>query len=175
MLIELKLNELKLIEFKLNEFSTWFLAVLAALLDGLEIIFVAFASAVNEFLAGSGRNVVKVTGKKGPAVARLGLLAAAIGAFEPLALAVDEGHLSVIARIGHADGVRWNGQRAWRHSSRQTVGWTLGSGQMRPRARCSRTVSLGEQRTDPRVKESSMGWPVVSTHQLNSPWLCSRA
>ncbi len=106
MLIELKLNELKLIELKLNEFSTWFLAVFAALLDGLEIIFVAFASAVNEFLAGSGRNVVKVAGEKGPAVARLSRLAAAIGALEPLALAVDEGHLAVVARIGHTDGVR---------------------------------------------------------------------
>lgn len=80
--------------------------MLAALLDGFEIIFVAFASAGNEFLAGSGRNVVKVTGEKGPAVARLGRLAAAIGALEPLALAVDEGHLAVVARIGHADGVR---------------------------------------------------------------------
>lgn len=80
--------------------------MLAALLDGFEIIFVASASAGNEFLAGSGRNVVKVTGEKGPAVARLGRLAAAIGALEPLALAVDEGHLAVVARIGHADGVR---------------------------------------------------------------------
>ena len=80
--------------------------MLAALLDGFEIIFVAFASAGNEFLAGSGRNVVKVAGEKGPTVARLGRLAAAIGALKPLALFVDEGHLAVVARIGHADGVR---------------------------------------------------------------------
>ena len=77
-----------------------------AFLDGFEIVFVAFASAVDEFLACLGRRVVKVAREKRPAVSSFGRLAAAVGAFDFVSLGVDERDFALIARIGDAEGVR---------------------------------------------------------------------
>ena len=85
---------------------TWFFAVLTALFDGFEIVFVPFASAVNEFLTGFRCRVVEIAREKCPAMARLGRLAATIRAFNLVTLGIDEGNSALIARIGHAKRVR---------------------------------------------------------------------
>lgn len=83
--------------------------MLLALFNRLKVVLVAFASAKDELLASPRRAVVEVAREKCPAVARLGRLATAIGAFERVALGVDERHLALVARIGYADGIRMEG------------------------------------------------------------------
>lgn len=80
--------------------------MLAALFDRLEIVLVAFASAVNEFLAGPRRRVVEIAREKGAAVSSFGRLAATVRALDLVSLGVDEGDFALIARIGDAESVR---------------------------------------------------------------------
>ena len=90
-------------------FHTWLFAMLTAFLNGFKVIFIAFTSSVNEFLAALRRDVVEISREKCPAVTRLGRLTAAIGAFELMTRGVNEGYFAIIARIGHADGIRMEG------------------------------------------------------------------
>jgi len=84
----------------------WFFAFILALLQRLEIVLVAVAAAVQELLTRLGRIVVKVAREERTAMADLGRETTTVGALELVTVGVDEGYTALIARVGHADGVR---------------------------------------------------------------------
>ena len=73
------------------------------LLDGFEIVFVAFESTVYRLMACLGRRVVEIVKEKRPAVLGFGLLATTV---DLVSLGVDERDFTQIARISDAEGVR---------------------------------------------------------------------